>query len=182
MPAKKEKYRKTKRARAAVVAAASAETDLSEMSCSDGWFVTGYYTPGEDEFHGPKIDIEVGGHGPDRFPGDFLKHVRIEGWGLTRHGWYLGWDHKWIKGDSPLNAQGRPLHTGSLAVDRHLVPLGTGMRIPNLAPPWNTQLFVADDAGGGIEGKHVDVYCGAGSEAHSETLRITASNRRVCLG
>jgi 3D (Asp-Asp-Asp) domain-containing protein len=182
MPRKKDKYPKAESAGAAAIAAASTETNPAGMSCSDGWFVTGYYTPGEDEFHGSAIDIDVEGYGSDHFPGDFLKHVRIEGWGLTRHGWYLGWDRRWVKGNSPLNAQGKPLQTGSLAVDRRVIPLGTSMRIPNLAPPWDTQLFVADDAGGGIEGKHVDVYCGPGSPAHSETLRITANNRRVCFG
>jgi 3D (Asp-Asp-Asp) domain-containing protein len=166
---------------AAAGGAASGVTIPPHMSCSDGWLVTGYYTPGESEFHGPAVNIDIQGHGPDQFPADFLKHVKIEGWGLTRHGWSLGWDHRWIKGDAPLNAQGRPLKIGSLAVDRHVIPLSSHVRIPTLASPWNTQLFMADDTGGGIIGKHVDVYCGAGPEAHAETLRITADNQRVCL-
>lgn len=160
----------------------ASEALLSRMSCSDGWFVTGYYTPGESEFHGPALTIDIAGYGQDQFPGDFLRHVRIEGWGLTRHDWYLGWDRGWIKGDAPLNARGEPLQIGSLAVDRHVIPLGTKVRIPTLVSPWDTQLFIADDTGGEIIGKHVDVYCGAGPEAHAITLRITAMNQRLCLG
>jgi len=160
----------------------SGEPLLSQMSCFDGWFVTGYYTPSESEFHGPNVDIDVQGYGSDQFPADFLKRVRIEGWGLTRHGWYLGWDRRWIKGDAPLNARGQPLKIGSLAVDRQVIPLGSHVRIPTLVSPWNAQLFVADDTGGAINGKHVDVYCGVGIKAHAETLQITADNQRVCIG
>jgi hypothetical protein len=39
-----------------------------------------------------------------RFPGDFVRHVSIEGWGKTRFGWYLGRDNGSIKGDGALNA------------------------------------------------------------------------------
>ncbi|HJQ23301.1 MAG TPA: 3D domain-containing protein [Blastocatellia bacterium] len=153
-----------------------------DMNCSDGWQVTGYYTPGESEFHGSPEEIEIHGYGRDQFPADFLRRVKIEGWGLTRHGWYLGWEHRWLKNDAALNARGQALHIGSLAVDPAIIPLGKQVRIPTLVAPWNTQLFVADDTGGAIRGKHVDVYCGAGPAAHAETLRITANHQRVCVG
>jgi len=151
------------------------------MSCSDGWFVTGYYTPEEDEFSGPTVEVIVKNKGADSFPAGFLKHVKIEGWGLTRHGWFLGWNHEWIAGGSPLNALGGPLKIGSLAVDRSIIPLGAKVRIPNLVAPWDQQVFVADDTGGGIQGRHVDVYCGAGKDPGKETFRLTAHDRRVCL-
>ncbi len=154
----------------------------ANMSCSTGWFVTGYYTPGEDEFDGPSTMITIPGVGQDSFPAKFLKHVRIEGWGLTRHGWFLGFDNGWVKGNAPLNARGGPLQIGSLAVDRDVIAMGSRVRIPTLVAPWDTQEFIADDTGGGIIGKHVDVYCGAGEAAHDETLRITADNMQVCLG
>lgn len=156
---------------------------LEDMSCSDGWFVTGYYTPDEGEFDNANmVEIEVKDKGRDKFPSGFLKHVKIEGWARTRHGWFLGWHNGWIAGDAALNARGQPLRIGSLAVDRSVIPLGTSVHIPNLLSPWNQQLFVADDTGGGILGKHVDVFCGTGKNAHKETLRITAHARRVCLG
>jgi N-acetylmuramoyl-L-alanine amidase len=152
------------------------------MSCSEGWYVTGFYTPGEEQFNGAATRIEVRGHGPEDFPADFLGQVMMEGWGLTRHGWYLGWERAWLKGDAALNARGGPLKKGSLAVDRSMIPMGTRVRIPSLKTPWDAQDFVADDTGNAIVGKHVDVYCGAGAEAEKETYRITSHNQRVCLG
>src|SRR5262249_7987476 len=136
----------------------SGEAVLSKLSCSDGWFVTGYYTPSESEFHGPNGNVDIQDHGSDHFPAHFPNHVKIEGWGLTSHGWYVGWDRCWIQGDAPLNARWQPLQIGSVAVDRHVIPLGSQLQIPTLVPPWNAQLFVADDTGGAITGKHVDVY------------------------
>ena len=166
---------KSRKAKAASVAA---------MSCSDGWYITGYYTASEDQFHGNPVSVTVKGVGADQFPSDFLSAVRLEGWGLTRHGWYLGWSTSqgWISGPAALNARGQPLQRGSLAVDRHVVPLGTKVRITNLPAPWNQQAFVADDTGGAINGKHVDVYCGAGPQALAETKRVTTHGGRVCLG
>jgi 3D (Asp-Asp-Asp) domain-containing protein len=157
-----------------------------EMSCSDGWYVTGYYTCAEAQFHGSPIQIIVTGVGPDQFPSDFLSAVRIEGWGQTRNGWFLGWSGgKWVRGNAPLNAVGKPLQTGtpnSLAVDRSVIPIGTRVMIPSLPAPWNTTVFVADDTGGAIIGKHVDVYCGVGAQAETETSRVTSHAGRVCLG
>jgi 3D (Asp-Asp-Asp) domain-containing protein len=86
-----------------------------------------------------------------------------------------------MKNDAPLNAQGERLQMGSLAVDPSVIPLRSRVQIPDLVPPWDKQVFVADDTGGAIKGKHVDVYCGAGAKARKNAERITASNRRVCL-
>src|SRR6266849_3295188 len=84
---------------------ALAATAAADMSCSDGWYVTGYYTPGEDQFSGTLVRITVKGQGDDQFPSDFLSSVRMEGWGLTRHGWFLGWQtgSGWISGAAALN-------------------------------------------------------------------------------
>lgn len=162
--------------------AAAALAEPTGTTCSDGWFVTGYYTASEDMFSGHMVAINVPGVGSVSFPADFLKHVKIEGWGETRFGWFLGFDDGWVKGSAALNAVGRPLQIGSLAVDPQVIALGTKVRIPNLKAPWNQQLFVADDKGGAIQGQHVDVYCGAGPEARAETLRITENDRRLCRG
>ena len=154
------------------------------MSCSDGWYVTGYFTPGEDQYNDNLVTVSVRGQGQDQFPADFLRAVSIEGWGKTRHGWFLGWDRQqgWISGNAALNARGRPLQTGSLAVDRQVMTLGTTVRITGLPARWDQQVFVADDTGGAIVGKHVDVYCGAGAAAKAETYRVTGTGRRVCIG
>jgi hypothetical protein len=37
--------------------AAPADTISPQMSCSEGWFVSGYYTPCESEFHGRAVSI-----------------------------------------------------------------------------------------------------------------------------
>jgi hypothetical protein len=81
-----------------------------------------------------------------------------------------------------LNALGKPLQIGSLAVDRHEISFRTQVRILNLPAPWDTQLFASDDVGSKINHKHVDVYCGLGASAHAETFRITGGGRRLCKG
>src|SRR5262249_5676813 len=110
---------------AAVSLDALTAADPPGMVCSDGWEVTGYYTPVETDFSGTSEEIEVQGHGRERFPRDFLKDVRMEGWGQTRLRWFLGYSGaRYQKADAPLNARGQPLRVGSLAVDRHEIPFG----------------------------------------------------------
>jgi 3D (Asp-Asp-Asp) domain-containing protein len=163
-------------------APALAQTTLPlGMRCSGGWFVTGYYTTSEAEYAGTPVEIVIDGR-RHTFPAGFLRKVRTDGWGLTRHGWFLGWNKTWRRGDAPLTARGRPLALGSVAVDQKLVPLGTNIRIPDLPPPWNERLFLADDIGGGIVSKRLDVYCGCGADKRPETLRLTSHGHVVCLG
>ncbi len=150
------------------------------MSCSNGWQITGYFTASEDMYNGPLQTVHIPGEDEVKFPADFLHHVMIEGWGKTRFGWYLGWDQGWVRGTGALNALGKPLKIGSLAVDKKAIALGTTVTIPSLPAPWDKQVFVADDTGGAIQGKHLDVYCGDGPVAQKETYRITMSNMRVC--
>jgi 3D (Asp-Asp-Asp) domain-containing protein len=151
------------------------------MNCSNGWRITGYYTPLETDFHGAPQQITVQGQGTDSFPGDFLAGVQMEGWGQTRHGWFLGYyAKKYTSADAPQSARGRPLAVGSLAVDKNEIPFGSSVRIPGLPAPWNNQLFVADDVGSMINQKHVDVYCGTGASAQAQTMRITGNNQRLC--
>lgn len=152
------------------------------MSSSGGWRVTGYYTPGEEEFSGEPTPVHVPGVGSDSYPYNFLSAVKIEGWGLTRHGWFLGWSGgAWMKSASGLDARGGALQIGSLAVDPGVIPLGSTVVIPDAISPWNQQTFTASDTGGGIKGKHVDIYCGAGRAAKAETFRVTADNRTIAV-
>lgn len=151
------------------------------MRCSRGWFVTGYYTASELEYAGVPAAIEIDGTRYS-FPSDFLHKVKTDGWGETRHRWFLGWNNGWRKGDAPLTAKGEALSIGCVAVDRKLVPLGTHLRILDLPPPWNARDFIAADIGGGIAGKRLDVYCGCGSDKRPEALRLTAHDLTVCLG
>lgn len=181
MPKKHASSKKSATAKPAAIPKTAAASLASTGLCSGGWMVTGYFTASEDQYHGPMVPIDVEGQGTVSFPADFIKHVMIEGWGKTRFGWYLGWDHHWLSGAGALNAIGGLLKRGSLAVDRNVIPLGSKVMIPTLPAPWNTQVFIADDTGGGIQGKHVDVYCGDGAAAEQETFRITADNMRLCI-
>jgi 3D (Asp-Asp-Asp) domain-containing protein len=142
--------------------------------------VTGYYTAAESEFAGRLVEIDLEGR-RFAFPSDFLRKVKTDGWGETRHRWFLGWNGGWRRGAAPLNIRGRPLGLGSVAVDRRLVPLGTTLQIPDLPPPWDTRILVADDSGGDIRGKWLDIYCGCGPDKRPETLRLTGHNHRVCF-
>jgi membrane-bound lytic murein transglycosylase len=122
--------------------------DLPGMSCTNRWRITGYYTPEESDFHGEQEQINISGRGPDTFPSEFLKGVRMEGWGKTRYGWFLGfYSGRYSSADEPQSALGKPLKVGSLAVDKGEIPFGTAVRIPGLPAPWNSQRFVADDVG-----------------------------------
>ena len=150
------------------------------MRCSSGWSVTGYYTATEEEFSGQPTAIEIDGvH--YRFPADFLRWVKTDGWAMTRDGWFLGWNKSWRRGNAPLNSRGKPLQVGGIAVDSRLVPLGTLMRIPDLPSPWGDKVFIADDTGGGVVGKRLDIYCGSGPEQRVEALRLTSSNMNACF-
>jgi 3D (Asp-Asp-Asp) domain-containing protein len=150
------------------------------MHCSGGWSVTGYYTATEAEFSGAPVAIEIDGVSY-RFPADFLRWVKTDGWSMTHDNWFLGWNKGWRRGDAPLNSQGKTLQVGGVAVDKTLVPLGTIIRIPNLPSPWGGQVLIADDTGGGVTGKRLDIYCGSGPEKRAEALRLTSSGLRACF-
>lgn len=149
------------------------------MGSTDGWRITGYYLPASGDFHGRIETIQI--HRQKiSLPSHFLSKVKMEGWGLITGGNYLGWsNHQWVLNNDPLNAVGTALHIGSLAVDPTVIPLGTNVTIPSAPPPWNTRMFVADDTGGAIKGRHVDIYCGAGRVAEVETNRVTSNNGTV---
>lgn len=150
--------------------------------CSDGWKVTGYYVPVEDDFAGAETEINLADGSAVKCNGAFLEATKVEGWGRTSEGWYLGWaGGKWQRSASAENAHGKALAVGSLAVDPNQIPLGSTVTIPTAATPWNTMQFTADDTGGAITRKHLDVFCGEGGSAKKETYRITADNLRVCF-
>ena len=154
-----------------------------QSSCSDGWYITGYYVPRENEFPGDAEQIDVERVGSQSFSGEFLNQTRTEGWGITRFGWALGYyGGAWHRSDSgPLDASGKPLSDGAIAIDRALIPSGAQVQISTLPSPWGTKTFRASDIGVGIEGQHIDVFTGTGSAAEQETFRITSENNRVCV-
>ena len=154
-----------------------------QSTCSDGWYITGYYVPKEDELPGDPEQITVERVGDLSFSGEFLDHTRTEGWGITRFGWALGYyGGAWHRSDrGPLDAAGNLLSEGAIAIDRSLIPSGANVQISTLPAPWASKTFRATDIGVGIEGQHIDVFTGTGSVAEQETFRITSDNNRVCF-
>jgi len=77
-----------------------------ESKCSDGWYITGYYVPREDELPDVAEQIEVERVGSLSFSQKFLGEIRTEGWGITRfrsvttpaHGIILTLDHSTLPG------------------------------------------------------------------------------------
>lgn len=173
----------------------------TKMNCSDGWRITGYYTPIETEFSTPETrEIEI--QGPNRttikesFNAEFLKTIFDddqgfgEGWGKTRFGWYLGnYNGGWHKADAPLDANDKPLKPDAVAVDRSVIPAGSTVIIPDLPGDLGKLVFESTDVGVSVHGKHIDVYTGEGREARRRMYTFTYEDQdendkgltRVCF-
>lgn len=143
-------------------------------TCSQGWTLTGYFTPVEKDFSGTADFVHVNGVGEESFAEAFLKAVKMEGWGKTRHGWYLGFfSGGFHKGDFAKDALGQPLVIGSVAVDKAEIPFKRKLTMPDLPDDWGKAIYTAVDVGGAINEKHIDVYCGEGVEAEKQTKKLT---------
>lgn len=154
-----------------------------QSTCSDGWYITGYYVPREDELPGTAEQISVEGVGNLSFSQTFLNETRTEGWGITRFGWALGfYSNAWHRSDAgALDSSGKVLTVGTIAVDRSIIPAGSQVQISTLPSPWESKTLLATDVGNGIVGQHIDVFTGIGATAEQETFRITSNNNRVCF-
>lgn len=153
-----------------------------EESCSSQWHITGYFTPVELDYpQADKIKINIAQLGESIHASAFLKAVKIEGWGKTKDGWYLGrFSNKWHRSQYPLNARGRPLQTGSIATDKNIIPSGSTLKIPSLPNNLKYQLYVSDDVGSAIKNTHIDIYTGEGRQAEKMTFEITGQDHTVC--
>jgi 3D (Asp-Asp-Asp) domain-containing protein len=155
------------------------------VNCSDGWRITGYYTPIETDFTTPDTrEIEVRGPNhtmvKETFNADFLRTIFDddkgygEGWGKTRFGWYLGnYNGGWHKADAPLDANDKPLQADAVAVDRSVIPAGSTVTIPDLPGDLGKLVFKSTDVGVSVHGKHIDVYTGEGREARRKMWQFT---------
>ena len=150
-------------------------------SCTLGWNITGYFLPIESDYSGKLIEISVG-ENKQSYVADFVDVIRIEGWGRTNAGNYLGWyGDSYHISDTSLDSQGGVLVVGTVAVDASFIEPGSKLTIPTLPEPWNSVVFSALDEGPSIIGKDIDVYTGEGIEGENETFRITGSNNDVCI-
>ena len=149
--------------------------------CSSDWYITGYYTPNETQFKGPKKEILV----DEKFEfynSAFIKEVETEGWGKASSGKYVGWyDNKFHLENKPLNFHGDKLKIKQVAADPSVLPLGSQITIPDLPEPWNTYTFIVTDVGPSIIGKHIDVYTGEGKKAKNITEKLTSEGQNVCI-
>lgn len=149
--------------------------------CSGGWYITGYFAPVESDYSGSSSSVYVEGVGTYSFYNSFLTTIKTEGWGRTRYGWYLGYySSSWHKSSAPLDSAGNALVDGTIATDPAVIGAGKNVKIPTLPSPWGGKIYTARDVGGGITGKHIDVYCGEGAAAEQETFRITGQDNQVC--
>ena len=155
----------------------------AQSTCSEGWYITGYYVPREDELPDTAEQINVERVGDLSFSQKFLNEIRTEGWGITRFGWALGYySNGWHRSDAgPLDSAGNLLADGAIAIDRSVIPRGARVQIATLPNPWASKHFRATDVGNGIVGQHIDVFTGIGLAAEEETFRITSNNNRVCF-
>jgi len=144
--------------------------------------VTGFYTPIESDFSSSsKTTIKLSTGETYSFNADFSSAVKVEGWGRTYYGWYLGFYNKqWHRSEKPLNAKGKPLIKGVVAVDNQIIQEGSQLVIPGLKEVLGYERFDADDVGSGIKSHHIDVYTGEGNSAKLLTYKITGQ-RKVCL-
>jgi 3D (Asp-Asp-Asp) domain-containing protein len=161
----------------------STATQTQQSTCSEGWYITGYYVPREDELPDTAEQINVERVGDLSFSQKFLNEIRTEGWGITRFGWALGYySNGWHRSDAgALDASGNPLIVGAIAIDRSVIPRGANVQIATLPSPWASKTFRATDVGNGIVGQHIDVFTGIGLAAEQETFRITSNDNRVCF-
>ncbi len=150
--------------------------------CSSGWKITGYYSPVESDFS-KVIDtsVLVKGLGRRHFNQHFVADVKMNGWGRTRFGWYLGYfGNQWHKSATPLDAQGKHLQLGAVAIDKNLLKMGNKITIPQVNDLLGVAQFVARDTGSAIKNKHIDVYTGEGKLARKVSWQVTGK-QQVCI-
>ena len=155
---------------------------LKNFECRTSWKTTGFYTPRESDFaNSQNKTVKIKGEKSFSFKNKFLKTVKIEGWGKTRYGWYLGYySGQWHKAKNPLNALGLPLSVGAIAVDNRLIPRNAQIKIPDMISILGIEEFSAVDVGSAINNKHIDIYTGEGDRARKLSYRVTGK-RNVCF-
>ncbi len=150
------------------------------VSCTDDWYVTGYFVPVEKDYSDEFIIINIG-ETQREFRQDFVDAIKIEGWGKTLSGDYLGWyDNSFHINETALDQNGQPLVAGMIAVDNIIIDRETELIISTLPEPWNEIILISADEGPAIKGKHIDLFTGEGKLAENETFRVTGYDNKVC--
>ncbi len=108
--------------------------------------------------------------------------LRLETTGYCKCGKCCGWERNWFfqpvvaygsgKGRRKavgITASGTRATKGTIAADPHLFPFGTVMFVPGYG--WGR----VEDIGGGVKGKHIDLFFGS----HQEALEWGREKRTV---
>jgi 3D (Asp-Asp-Asp) domain-containing protein len=80
---------------------------------------------------------------------------------LAAGGWSDGFGHRYVPLPGVTFAVGQSLPLGyyqSIAVDPKVIPLGSRVYVPAYGPDSHGGWFIAQDTGGAIKGRHIDVY------------------------
>ena len=164
------------------MAAAPGYQNADSQQCSEGWKITGYFTPVEADYPRDGTQEITVRNGKLNFSSKFLRAVITEGWGKTDAGWYLGYDHetqKWQRSSEPLDDNGNRLQIGMIAADKGVLPSYSKVTISSLADSWGKRAYTVTDIGltefgeVSVKNKHIDVYTGEGKEAGQETFAIS---------
>lgn len=173
----------------ALIGTLSSAEAVVETTCTDGWYVTGYYTPVETDFDGPSHLAVIAGE-EIKVNETFEADVAVQAWGKLRDGRYVGyWDGTWqVFAKVPLDSQGNELSADisdtSVAVDLEAIPYGRELSIPTLPGEWGRHRYIAQDVGPAIVGKHIDVYTGEGVAAREDAFFLTGDKlptNTVCI-
>lgn len=160
--------------------------------CPDGFkeignfLVTTYHLPLEKEFSDKAIKTDPCGL-KGKFRDEFLSHVVVEGSGVSIAGDFIQYDHCNKQRGSkcsepcyrispcPETKTGTCAKIGrSVAVDPKVIPLGSELFIEGVG------LRTAEDTGGSIDGKHIDVYRGLISAVEANKLTMPGKPK-VCM-
>jgi 3D (Asp-Asp-Asp) domain-containing protein len=160
---------------------ACASLTTTTGGCSNNWKVTGYYTPVETDFDTSLHTVVLARGESVQVDERFLREVKMEGWGRTRHGWYLGYyDGQWHKSTAPKNAFGSRLKVGMVAVSEKYLPMNSKIQLADIQTVLGVPYFMALDRGGGVKNRHIDVYTGEGEQAKRLTWLVTGK-RELCV-
>jgi 3D (Asp-Asp-Asp) domain-containing protein len=145
---------------------------FGEADFVDPFSVTGYYTPYEGDFNGPTTTNPCGLTGT--FNDHFLRVVRTEGSGRSLGGLGIQFDtsasrHQpnpcFTVTQCPLTASGTCAQAGvTIAVDKTVIPMGANVLMSQSGSRH------AEDTGGAIVGKHIDLYVGYGNQVYRTWL------------
>ncbi len=152
----------------------------AELEPLGGFKITYYWValedePGKEPADTPLLDPE--GRELGRFTRGYVKRVGIEGTGKLRDGRVINVAGKKgafevVRCPNGLGVQGyHLLPFRSVAVDRDVVPIGTELYVPAAVgaklPDGSVHdgRFWAHDVGGAINGKHLDLFTGAGDRS-----------------